>query len=241
MKITKVLATPVSARTTRSNAWSRGKGTGFSRTIIEIGTDQGLTGLGEAPRGDTAEVVNRYFAPRLIGLDPSEWQTARLRCLPRNRDWGLIGDARERMAFGGVDMALWDLVGKSLERPLFRVLGGPVRKVAPFVAYAYSVDTSEGITERQVPDLTGQPLDDALRACAQAGFTCRAVPATGPTVAGTARNQNASVMGLSSVMSRPVRYAPAALAPAWIPRDASKAIGSASHARRALTRHITPR
>ena len=33
--------------------------------------------------------------------------------------------------------------------------------------------------ERTVPDLTGQPLDDALRACAQAGFTCRAVPAGG--------------------------------------------------------------
>ena len=31
--------------------------------------------------------------------------------------------------------------------------------------------------ERQVPDLTGLPLGEALRACAEAGFTCRAVPA----------------------------------------------------------------
>jgi hypothetical protein len=33
--------------------------------------------------------------------------------------------------------------------------------------------------ERQVPDLTGLELPDALRACAEAGFTCRAVPAGG--------------------------------------------------------------
>src|SRR3954454_3426992 len=161
MKIKQIRATPVSARTTRSNAWSLGKGTGFSRTIIEISTDEGLTGLGEAPRGDTAEVINRYFAARLIGVDPSEWQTARLRCLPRHRDWGLIGDARERMAFGGIDMALWDLVGKATKRPLFRVLGGPVREFAPFVAYAYSVDTAEGFTEAQVP---AQMADVARRA-----------------------------------------------------------------------------
>ena len=166
MKITAIRATPVSARTTRSNAWSRGKGTGFSRTVIEIDTDEGITGLGEAPRGDTAEVINRYFAPRLIGLEPSEWQTARLRCLPRNRDWGLIGDARERMAFGGIDMALWDTVGKAAGRPLFRLLGGPVRETAPFVAYAYSVDTAEGFTEAQVP---AQMADVARRSIAETG------------------------------------------------------------------------
>jgi glucarate dehydratase len=166
MKITAIRATPVSARTTRSNAWSLGKGTGFSRTIIEIDTDEGITGVGEAPRGDTAEVINSYFAPRLIGHDPGEWQTARLRCLPRNRDWGLIGDARERMAFGGVDMALWDIMGKAAGRPLFRLLGGPVRETAPFVAYAYSVDTAEGFTEAQVP---AQMAAVARRSIAETG------------------------------------------------------------------------
>lgn len=166
MKITVIRATPVNGRTTRTNAWSGGKGTGFSRTIVEIETDEGVTGLGEAPRGDTAEVINRYFAPRLVGLEPSEWQTARLRCLPRHRDWGLIGDARERMAFGGIDMALWDLIGKATGRPLFRVLGGPVREAAPFVAYAYSVDTSEAGTEAQVP---AQMAEVARQSIAETG------------------------------------------------------------------------
>src|ERR1700694_924122 len=135
MKITEVRATPVNASTKRSSAWSLGKGTSFSRTIVQVATDQGITGLGKAPRGDTADVINRYFAPRLLGLDPNEWQTARLRCLPQHRDWGLIGDTRDRMAYAGIDMALWDIVGKSTGKPLFRLLGGPVRDKAPFVAY----------------------------------------------------------------------------------------------------------
>jgi beta-lactam-binding protein with PASTA domain len=51
-------------------------------------------------------------------------------------------------------------------------LGGTVR---------VDVSVGEGPeVERQVPDLTGLALPDALRACAEAGFTCRAVPAGGP-------------------------------------------------------------
>jgi glucarate dehydratase len=166
MKIVSVRATPVSVRTTRNNVWSRGKGTGFSRTIIEVETDAGVKGVGEAPRGDTAGIINRHFASRLIGLEVGEWRSARLRCLPTHRDWGLICSPVEAMAFGGIDMALWDLVGKEVGLPLFRVLGGPVREKAPFVAYAYSVDTGEGYTEAQVPAAMAEV---ARRAVAETG------------------------------------------------------------------------
>jgi glucarate dehydratase len=151
MKITAIRAIPVIARGTDHYAWAHGKGPYFARSIIEIETDAGLVGLGEAPRGDTAELINRRFAPRLIGLDPGEWQTARQRCLPRHREWGLLGDPREFIAFGGIDMALWDLVGKAAGKPLFRLLGGPVRETAPFVAYVFSVAPAGGLTEADVP------------------------------------------------------------------------------------------
>ena len=51
------------------------------------------------------------------------------------------------------------------------------------------IDVSRGQgleEERQAPDLTGLELPDALRACAQAGFTCRVVPAAGPGLVVTA-------------------------------------------------------
>lgn len=53
--------------------------------------------------------------------------------------------------------------------------------------------------EQQVPDLTGQELPDALRACADAGFTCRAVPAGGPGRVVTAQRP---VSGASTELSQ---------------------------------------
>jgi|SRR5207249_4611927 len=47
-------------------------------------------------------------------------------------DFGFPEQAVELMAFAGVEIALWDLLGKQLALPLFRLLGGPGRERAPF-------------------------------------------------------------------------------------------------------------
>ena len=58
---------------------------------------------------------------------------------------------------------------------------GAGAQVVPGSGVRIDVSLGEGPREeQQVPDLTGQELTDALRACADAGFTCRAVPAGGP-------------------------------------------------------------
>ena len=97
MKITNIQATPIRVDTTRTSAWALGQGRSIARTVIEIETDEGAIGIGEAPRGDTAEIINTIFKERLVGLSVDDIRKARALCLPRDRDFGLMDDVRARM------------------------------------------------------------------------------------------------------------------------------------------------
>jgi len=151
MIISEVRATPVSIPATRTSTWSYGRSYGHTRTIVELITDDGLVGLGEASVDRVASIINDDFGPRLRGLNPYEINIARRACLREHRDFGYLADSTSEMAFSAVEIALWDLIGKHRKLPLFRVLGGEVRERAPAVAYAYTVAIEEGHSEAEVP------------------------------------------------------------------------------------------
>jgi glucarate dehydratase len=135
MKITAIRATPVNIPLEAPYLWSYGSLAGFSKTIVEVETDEGLTGIGEAPSFANAQTIQSALAPCLIGRDPIDIAGAELVCLPswhgisNNIDYGLV------RAFGGIEMALWDLRGKLWNRPLYDLLGGAVRKNIPVTDY----------------------------------------------------------------------------------------------------------
>ena len=94
---------------------------------VRVHTDSGLIGLGETyphPESEEAVVLSR-LAPRLLGEDPRRIEGL----------WTSIFDAvaysgwasAELRAIGAVDMALWDLLGKSLGVPVYQLLGGATR------------------------------------------------------------------------------------------------------------------
>jgi len=96
--------------------------------LVRIRTDEGLVGTGEVsctPRwsGEDAaiaqRVITRYFAPLLTGEDPRAVQRLTLRL-----DGEIVG---HYFAKAGIEMALWDILGKSLDAPLHVLLGGAVR------------------------------------------------------------------------------------------------------------------
>jgi galactonate dehydratase len=110
MKITRIHAIPVQPR------W----------VFVKMETDEGLTGWGEC-LGDKAFVVAegvRSYAHALIGEDPRRvvhhWQS-----MYRGTFWrsGPILGA----AISGLEMAMWDILGKSLNAPVWQLLGGAVR------------------------------------------------------------------------------------------------------------------
>ena len=121
--------------------WTGGIRESASGLIVEIFTDEGLVGVGEAP-GPTIPtvktIIDREFAQFLLEEDPHrvEWLVHRLEEYSRN--WNAIA----AYAVAGVEMALLDLKGKSLGVPVAELLGGYCRERAPVIGYLF-IDTPE--------------------------------------------------------------------------------------------------
>src|ERR1700741_1771398 len=69
MKIRRITATPINLKLEAPYVWVFGELDGFSPTIVEVETEDGLTGLGEAPSPAAAAIITDHLAPRLIGRD----------------------------------------------------------------------------------------------------------------------------------------------------------------------------
>ena len=135
MKITAIRATPVNILLEAPFYWSAGLFPGSSKTIIEVETDEGLTGLGEAPSWDCAKLIEHDLAPLLVGRDPIDIAGCEAACVPEWRIVQNTDDASTVKAFGGIEVALWDIRGKAWNQPLYQLLGGAVRKDIPFTEY----------------------------------------------------------------------------------------------------------
>lgn len=134
MKITRIRATPVNIPLEKPMWWTGGHYPGTSKTIVEVETDAGLTGLGEAPSVDVvAKIV--AMGERLRGSDPLDMAGCEALCVP---PWQIVqntDDSSVVKAFGAIEIALWDIMGKHCGLPLHVLLGGAVRKQIPFTEY----------------------------------------------------------------------------------------------------------
>jgi L-alanine-DL-glutamate epimerase-like enolase superfamily enzyme len=124
----------------------------FDTTIVRIETECGLVGWGEAKdevgssvNGHAlAALVNLKLGPRLVGEDPRDinrlWDVMYSGprdhyALAAGRSFPILGRRGIVMsAISGIDIALWDLLGKSLDAPVWRLLGG--RRAQSLPAYA---------------------------------------------------------------------------------------------------------
>ncbi len=102
--------------------------------IVRVDTDAGIHGLGEVGISNIGRAVTEavdHLAEAVVGSDP--WETERLWQLmfrgnffPADRVYGC--------AISAIDIALWDIKGKSVGKPVYKLLGGPVRdKVISYV------------------------------------------------------------------------------------------------------------
>ena len=135
MKIRKITATPINFRLEAPYVWAFGELDGFSPTIVQVETEDGIVGLGEAPSSAAATVINDILAERLVGRDAFDIAGAEHVCLPYWTGVQSINDPTRIMAFGAIEMAFWDIRGKAWNQPLYQLLGGAVRKDIPFTDY----------------------------------------------------------------------------------------------------------
>ena len=135
MQITGIQVHKVNLPLVTGYRWASGVYFGATKGIVEVQTDDGIVGWGEVATVEQADIVSFEFGPRLIGADPSNIDACHRRCIPEIRTLLNTHDAGLVKAFGGLELALWDIKGKSLNVPVYSLLGGPVRREIGFSEY----------------------------------------------------------------------------------------------------------
>jgi len=126
--------------------------------FVEVQTDEGITGIGEA----TTEYhelavkaqIDSELKVRLVGMDPTDieriWQLG-------YRDFWWRRGVVHSSAISGIDQALWDIAGKAADKPVFKLLGGKVReRVRCYI--------------RRGPEFAHLSLADAAKASLEMGY-----------------------------------------------------------------------
>lgn len=148
MKIVRIETIPIRLPTRRVHQWASLTTPIGVYVIIRLTTDDGLTGLGEAPvlkdwGGDhmkyygetpqtTIHVIDDILSPALAGKDPSDIEALHL-----VMDRAIKGYPYCKAA---IDMAVYDVVGKALKIPAYQLLGGRCREK---VTIAHSIGLME--------------------------------------------------------------------------------------------------
>jgi L-rhamnonate dehydratase len=118
--------------------------------VVEVFTDDGHVGLGNAALAPQATklVVDLYLKPLLIGEDP--WDLERLWQHMYRKTLAFGRKGIGMVAISALDIALWDLLGKSAKQPVFRLLGGRTKARIPvYASRLYSVELGELAAEAQ--------------------------------------------------------------------------------------------
>ncbi len=98
----------------------------FDWTFVRVYTDEGLTGIGECFFAPGLTSIVRDLKPLLVGEDPRNMDRLFRKMQLHTSVAGSVGGIVNN-AITGVETALWDILGKSLNAPVYRLLGGQFR------------------------------------------------------------------------------------------------------------------
>ncbi len=111
--------------------------------IVTIETDQGLKGVGLGGGGPAARPLIESMKAGIVGQDPMNveriWHQIWVPKLTGRR-------GTETRVISGIDIALWDLVGKITEQPVYKLLGGFVDRIDVYIAGGY-YEEGKGLKE----------------------------------------------------------------------------------------------
>ncbi len=113
--------------------------------LTEVETDDGIIGYGHCGWGLTysiIEFINKDAAPLLIGQDPMLTER-----LWNQRRFVTATSGAESLGKSAIDIALWDIKGKALGLPVWRLLGGARNPVPAYITFGFPEYTLEGLVK----------------------------------------------------------------------------------------------
>lgn len=148
MLIQDIRFTAVSVPFTEPEVWSGGSRAGITSIIVEVITDEGIVGVGEAlpaPTPDVTLATLQGIRGLLVGESPFNVERIINKVYSTG---GLYPFATmANCAIGGVEMALWDILGKSVGKPVHTFFGGPLRAEVSFMYFVQRKATEEMIND----------------------------------------------------------------------------------------------
>ena len=130
--------------------------------FVLVRTSEDVTGIGEASPMNSrvaAELIKTTFAPMLVGKNPLDierlWETIYYRTYKQ----GVMGIQPEALA--GVDIALWDILGKTANLPISQLLGGARR---PSVRMYSSIGGGARATAKEMAKRAEDAVNDGFTA-----------------------------------------------------------------------------
>lgn len=145
MKISKFKATVVaSPDSALLNSWNV-HDTHFKRTILELETDDGITGIAEVAEGAAKELG--ASRDKVLGRDPFEIEYFRRQIKQPN-------------AFGAVEVACLDIIGKAINRRVVDLIGGAYRESQAFSAYIFFVMPTPDGPDYSTPEAVARQFQE---------------------------------------------------------------------------------
>jgi len=159
LKITNVHAHVLRSALSQPFAFSQGWVSSRGATLVEVETDEGVTGWGEAlcqglqPPEIAAAAIGTVLKDVVIGADPLQPEVLWQRMYHQTRDYGQKGAVVG--AISGIDIALWDIAGKVRRASVAALLGGAFRSRVEAYATGFYRIKGKGEAKRLAQEAEG--------------------------------------------------------------------------------------
>ncbi|WP_276255904.1 mandelate racemase/muconate lactonizing enzyme family protein [Halomontanus rarus] len=161
MEITDLETIPLAHTLPEGQGLGDARGFGRSRgtTLVRLETDTGTVGWGEAfvPGSIAQATADELFVDDVVGMDPFDVESLAVDSYTDPYHFGESVFVQSLVS--AVDVACWDIVGKTVERPVHRLLGGTERStLRPYASTMYFTEDD-------------RPLEEPIQAAVDEGFT----------------------------------------------------------------------
>ncbi len=150
MKITRIKSHVLKCPMEQELGYSQAYFTHRSAHLVEVETDEGITGWGECFGAGNVALANRTIVeqviqPLILGDNPLDNEVIWHKIYNALRDHGQKGMPLQ--ALSGVDIALWDIAGKKAGLPLYQLLGGAFREHVPVYGYGMMLQRRDDLAD----------------------------------------------------------------------------------------------